>query len=125
MRGGWLRRRARSFGFAWCGLGRLFAEPNSKIHAAAALAVLVLAALLHLSPSEWALLVFAVALVFVTEAFNTALESLADAAVPAEHPLVGTAKDLGAAAVLIAALGAALVGALVLGSHLWALIRVV
>jgi diacylglycerol kinase (ATP) len=119
----WLRGRARSFGHALRGLGRLSAEPNTKIHAAAALAVLALGALFRLSASEWALLVFAIALVFAAEAFNTAVESLADAAVPDAHPLVGAAKDVAAGAVLIAALGAAAVGALVLGPHLWALVQ--
>jgi diacylglycerol kinase len=61
----------------------------------------------------------AVTLVLGAEAFNTALESLADAAVPEQHPLVGAAKDLAAGAVLVTAMGAAVVGLLVLGPHLW------
>ena len=64
-------------------------------------------------------LVFIIALVFQLRAFNTALESLADASVPVRHPLVGAAKDLAAGGVLVAALAAAVVGALVLGPHLW------
>jgi diacylglycerol kinase len=119
VRVGWLRARGRSFQFALRGLGRLFAEPNTKIHAFVAVAVVVVSAVARLSAVEWALMVFAIGLVFAAEAFNTALESLADAAVPTEHPLVGAAKDVGAAAVLVASLAAAVVGVLVLGPRLF------
>jgi diacylglycerol kinase (ATP) len=54
---------------------------------------------------------------------NTALEVLADAVAPDPHPLVGRAKDAAAGAVLVAALGAAAIGLLVLGPRLWALLR--
>ena len=54
----------------------------------------------------------------MAEAFNTALELLADQASPEWRPDIGRAKDLSAAAVLIAALGAAIIGVLVLGPPL-------
>jgi len=57
-------------------------------------------------------MVFAIALVWVAEGFNTALERLADAAVPQRNELVGKAKDVGAASVLIAAVAALAVGGL-------------
>jgi diacylglycerol kinase len=75
---------------------------------------------LEIPREGWLWLVAAIAGVFAAEAFNSALESLADAAHPAPHPLVGRAKDLAAAAVLIAAAGAALIGLLVLGRPLLA-----
>jgi diacylglycerol kinase len=78
---------------------------------------LVVAAVVHLSPLEWALIVFAIASVLAAEAVNTAIERLADALMPERHPLVGAAKDLAAGAVLITAVGAAIVGVLVLGPH--------
>jgi len=59
----------------------------------------------------------AIALVWVAEAINTALELLADAVNPQPHPLVGQAKDVAAGAVLIAAVAAAGVGLIVLGPH--------
>jgi len=55
----------------------------------------------------------------MAEAFNTALESLADASVPEQHPLVARAKDSAAAAVLLAAIAAATIGLLVLGRPLF------
>jgi diacylglycerol kinase (ATP) len=120
--GRWLRRRLRSFRHAFRGIDWLASEPNARIHAVAALCALAVSAVVRLSAPEWALIVLAIALVFATEALNTALERLADAAVPNEHPLIAAAKDLGAGAVLLASLGAAVVGVLVLGPHLWALL---
>jgi diacylglycerol kinase (ATP) len=120
---GWLSLRVQSFRHAFRGIRWLASEPNARIHLVAALLALAIAGAVGLSSTEWALIVLAIALVFATEALNTALERLADAAVPHEHPLIGAAKDLGAGAVLLASLGAAVVGALVLGPRLWALVR--
>jgi diacylglycerol kinase len=105
--------RLVSFRHAGRGLVRLFAEPNARVHALAAVLAVALGAFLGLSPVEWALVALAIALVIVAEALNTGLESLADAAVPERHPLVGAAKDLGAASVLVAALGALAIAACV------------
>ena len=112
--------RVRSFGNAFRGLGVLMrSEHNARIHALATLAVCALAALLGLTRGDWLWLVAAIAGVWAAEALNSALEALADAAHPAPHPLVGRAKDLGAAAVLIVSLSAAVIGLLVLGPPLW------
>ena len=96
----------------------LLAEPNARLHALAAVLTVVLGAVMRLSALEWALVALAIALVLAAEAVNTGLEALADAAVPARHPHVAAAKDLGAAAVLIAALGAVAVAACVFVPHL-------
>jgi diacylglycerol kinase (ATP) len=110
--------RLRSFRYAGRGLMHLLAEPNARLHALAAVLTVVLGAVMRLSALEWALVALAIALVLAAEAVNTGLEALADAAVPARHPLVAAAKDLGAAAVLIAALGAVAVAACVFVPHL-------
>ena len=86
----------------------------------AALAVCALAAALGLGLEAWRWLLAAIAAVFAAETFNSAIEALADALHPAPHPGIGRAKDLCAAAVLIVALGAALIGLLVLGPPLLA-----
>ena len=69
--------------------------------------------LVGLGPSEWALLFVAIAAVWIAEAFNTALEFLADAACPGTNPLVGKAKDVAAGAVIFATIGAVAIGAFV------------
>jgi diacylglycerol kinase len=112
---GWLGRRGRSFVHAGRGVVLLCHEPNARIHLLVAVLVIALGVWARISLSDWALLVLAMALVLTAEALNTALEHLADAAIPREHPLVGSAKDLAAGAVLLAAVGAAVIGLLVLG----------
>ena len=62
-------------------------------------------------------IIVAITLVWCAEAFNTALEQLADALHPENHPGIGRAKDVAAAAVLIAAVGAAVIGMLVFVPH--------
>jgi diacylglycerol kinase len=59
-------------------------------------------------------------MVFTAEFLNTAIEAVVDLASPQKHPLAKVGKDVGAAAVLIAALAAILVGLLILGPPLWA-----
>jgi diacylglycerol kinase len=110
--------RLQSFRYAGRGVLRLLAEPNARLHALAAFLAVALGSVMRLSAVEWALVALAIALVLAAEALNTALESLADAAVPDRHPLVAAAKDLGAAAVLIAALGAVAVAVCVFVPHL-------
>lgn len=119
--GATLRGRIESFRNAGAGLADTFAsQTNAKIHAAATLAVVALGLLLGISYVDWCWLVLAIALVWVAECLNTALELLADATSPDPHPLVGRAKDAAAGAVLCAAIGAALIGLLVLGRPLLA-----
>jgi diacylglycerol kinase (ATP) len=119
-----LRARARSFADAGRGLAHvLTSQHNARIHAAATLAVVAAGAGLGVSRSEWCWLVAAIAAVWSAEALNTALETLADAVAPERDPGVGRAKDVAAAAVLVASLGAALIGLLVLGPHLLRLLR--
>jgi diacylglycerol kinase (ATP) len=119
-----LHARWSSFRYAFSGLRAMLVDQhNARIHFAATLVVLGLSAALGLSRLEWALIVAAIGAVWALEALNTALESLADAVAPDPHPLVGRAKDLAAAAVLVAALCAVAVGLLVLGPPLWALLR--
>jgi diacylglycerol kinase len=109
-----LRRRALSFRYAWRGLVFVVrSQHNAWIHALATVAVLVAAALLGIRRDEWALLVLSMALVWSAEAVNTAVEALGDAVSPEWRPAVGRAKDAAAAAVLICAVGALVVGGLV------------
>lgn len=111
--------RLSSCGFAFAGLRTLLTtQPNARIHAAGAGGVVVAGLVAGLSCAEWCAVVLAIAAVFVTEALNTALEFLADAASPGFHPLVKKSKDVAAAAVLIAAACAIAVGVLVFGPRL-------
>jgi diacylglycerol kinase (ATP) len=117
-----LEARARSFGHAFRGIGTLLAtQHNARIHAGATVAACAAGLWLGISRLEWCCVAIAAAAVWTAEALNTALEILCDAAVPESHPLVGRAKDVAAAAVLVSAAGAALVGLLIFGPRLLAL----
>lgn len=96
----------------------LRSQRNAWIHAIASLAVVSLALWLQLSLTHWALLFLAMAMVWMAEFINSALEATVDLASPDIHPLAKVGKDVGAAAVLIAAVSAALVGFLILGPPL-------
>ncbi len=110
--------RIRSFAFALAGLGTLLrSQPNARIHGTATLAVVGCGIWLDVTPGEWCWLVLAMMAVWISEALNTALEFLADAVCPELNPQVKHAKDVAAGAVLIAALGAVVIGILVLGPY--------
>ena len=111
--------RVRSFAYALRGLGvMLRSQHNAWIHAAATVAAIAAGVFWRIDRCEWIALALAVVAVWTAEALNTAFEFLADATSPMFHPLVGKAKDVAAAAVLIAAIGAAVVGVLVFWPHL-------
>lgn len=119
-----LAARLRSFVYAGRGVVTLLrSQHNAWIHAVATLATLSLAAWLGVPRSDWLVLILAIVAVWAAEAFNTALEFLADAVSPEFHPLVEKAKDVAAGGVLICAAGAAALALLVFGPHLLALLR--
>ena len=77
---------------------------------------------LQISPIEWAILVVTIMIVMSAELFNTAIEAVVDRVGDEPHPLSKIAKDTGAGAVLIGAIGAVIVGLLIFGPRLLALI---
>ena len=120
----YLDSRLRSFGHAFRGLKVLLqTQPNARIHAVATVLVVAAGVLLRISPVEWALIVLAIAGVWTAEALNTAIEFLVDLASPDPHPLAGKAKDVAAGAVLIAAIGSAVIGGFVFGPYVLRLLE--
>ncbi len=93
-------------------------ERNARIHLAATALVVASGIVLGVSRAEWSALVLAIALVWSAEAMNTAVEALGDAVSPEPDEAIGRAKDIAAGAVLLAAIGAVVVGLLVFGPHL-------
>ena len=109
-----LKKRLRSFRYAFAGLGNLLRrEHNARIHLAAALLVTTLGLLLKLAPSEWVLLAIVIFLVLITEILNTALEELCDQVSTEKLERIKRIKDYGAAAVFLSALLAVLAGLLI------------
>lgn len=114
--------RLKSFAYAFAGIASLLrAEHNARIHLAATVAVIAAGLWFGVGAGDWTALVIAITLVWMAEAVNTAFEALCDVASPEFHPQVKQAKDVAAAAVLIAAVGAAAVGLIVFLPHFRAL----
>jgi diacylglycerol kinase len=112
--------RFHSFGHAFRGWWYVLrTQRNAWIHALAATVVFGLAFWLRLPARDWAVLILAITMVFAAEFINTAIEAVVDLASPKKHPLAKVGKDVGAGAVLIAALAALLIGLLILGPPLW------
>ena len=93
-------------------------QRHMRSHFLAAVALLLVAVYLRVSALEFILLTFAVTLVLFAELINTALEVLVDLISPDYHLLAKRAKDVAAGAVLIAGLGAAVMGFFAFSRHL-------
>ena len=114
------KTRALSFRYAFAGWWFVVrTQRNAWIHAVVSVAVVIISAWLRLERGEWAIIVIAIAMVWMAEFLNTALEAVVDLASPQQHDLARVGKDVGAAAVLIAAGSSAIVGLLILGPPLW------
>jgi diacylglycerol kinase (ATP) len=115
--------RIKSFKYALRGVAIVIAyEHNAWVHAMATLAVCALGLWAHLSRVEWSCIVLAIMTVWTAEALNTAIETVTDLASPEFHSLAERAKDVAAGAVLVAAIGAMLVGAFIFGPRLLGLL---
>ncbi|HUE99275.1 MAG TPA: diacylglycerol kinase family protein [Anaerolineales bacterium] len=95
-------------------------QHNAWIHLIFASVVVVMGLWLRLKPLDWAVIVLTIAMVFTAEFINTAIEAVVDLASPLHHPLAKVGKDVGAGAVLVAALAGIVIGLLILGPPLWA-----
>ena len=117
-------RLLRSFRFAFQGAAYLLrTQTNALIHLAAALIVIGTGCFLVLSHIEWALIILCIAVVWTAEAFNTAVETLANRVTLELDPMIKTAKDVSAAATLFAAMGAVGVGMFVFGPKIISLLE--
>jgi diacylglycerol kinase (ATP) len=109
----------RSFGHAFQGWWyALRTQRNAWLEVAIACGVFAVSFWLGVDVLRWAIIVLATALVFAAELINTAVEVSVDLVSPQHHPLAKIAKDVAAAAVLITACGALVVGLLLLGPPL-------
>lgn len=115
-----LRSRAHSFQYAFEGWWYVIrTQKNAWIHAVVSVAVILLGIWLQLPSRDWAVIILSIAMVWAAEFFNTALEVIVDLASPQKNHLAKIGKDVGAAAVLIAAGASVVVGLLIFGPPLW------
>jgi diacylglycerol kinase (ATP) len=112
--------RITAFGHAFRGWWHVLkTQHNAWIHSLVATIVVVMGLWLGLKPLDWAVIVLTIAMVFTAEFINTAIEAVVDLASPVHHPLAKVGKDVGAGAVLVAALAGIVIGLLILGPPLW------
>jgi diacylglycerol kinase len=113
------RSRAQAIGFAIEGWAYVIrTQRNAWIHALASVAVVLMGLWLQLSRQDWAIILITIALVWIVEFINTALETLTDLVSPENNHLAKISKDVSAAAVLIAAATSIIIGLLILGPPL-------
>ncbi|MFY0673122.1 MAG: diacylglycerol kinase family protein [Bacteroidia bacterium] len=110
----YFQKEKKSFGHAFKGVAIFFKETNhAKVHLIASILVLIFGVLLKVTVIEWLSLILSMAIVWVSEAINSALEYAVDLASPNYHDLAKKAKDVAAGAVLIASGFAVIIALLV------------
>lgn len=109
-----IRKRLKSFTYAFNGLRILFKEEhNARIHLFATISVIALGFYFEIKNLEWLAILLSIGFVITMEIINTAFENLADFVSPEKHEQIKKVKDLAAAAVLVRAVVALIVGLMV------------
>lgn len=115
-------RLIQSFSFAFRGLWHVAREEMSfRVQVLAAFAVVVLMIVFPVSRIEILLLIFVICTVLILEIINTVLERLVDIYKPRLDPYARDVKDMMAAAVLLASVGALIIGLIIFVPHIRAL----
>lgn len=109
-----IKRFFKSFGYAVQGLVYAFKyEQNIVVHILATIAAFVAGIYFQISYVEWLILFLIIGLVIATELINTSIEAVVDLITKEKNPLAKVAKDTAAAAVMIFALIAILLGCMI------------
>ncbi len=118
---GFFSSRLKAFKYAFTGWWFVIrTQRNAWIHMVVSIAVILMSLILRISRTGWALIILAIAMVWIADFLNTALEAVVDLATNhQQHELARLGKDVGAAAVLIAAAASVVIGLLVLGPPLY------
>lgn len=111
----YINKKIRSIGFAIQGIRQMVrTESNARIHLSVTALVIIAGLAMGLSVTKWIAIVFAIAIVWITEAVNTAMEKLCDHACGMEYSEpVKRIKDIAAGAVLIATVCSIITGIIV------------
>ena len=103
--------RAKSFTYAIRGVSLIFkTQHNSWVQLALSFFVVFMGFFFSISQTEWLFIVLSIGLVIAAEAFNTAFEFDIDLTSPTYHPYARDTKDVAAAAVLVTAVMATVIG---------------
>lgn len=109
-----------SFKYAFAGLmDAVKEEPKLRLHFLAAVIALLLSYFLQISKLDWVIIILLIGFVISLELTNTAIEAVVDHFTDKQHPGAKLAKDISAAAVLVAAITSVIVGALIFIPYLF------
>ena len=109
-----VKERGNSFKFAFAGIAAFFKqEHNARIHLTATVIVIALGIIFNVSPTEAIALTLAIGFVWSAEIFNTAIEKMMDFISAEKSSKIKFIKDVSAAAVLVAAVTALIIGCIV------------
>ncbi|MEY8737504.1 diacylglycerol kinase family protein [Lactobacillus sp. AN1001] len=113
----------QSLRYALVGLKTAYREErNLRFHVSAITLVVIMGLIFNVTISEWLWLFLSIFLVISSEVWNSAIENVVDLATNYKrHPLAKKAKDMAAAAVLLAAIFSLITATLIFGPHIWQL----
>ncbi|MCE5266279.1 MAG: diacylglycerol kinase [Planctomycetaceae bacterium] len=98
-------------------------QSSFQVHLAVGVSVVAAGIALHVTLVEWCILALCITGVLTAEMFNSSLESMAKAITGESDPHLGNSLDIASAAVLVASIGSAIVGAVILGHRLGVLLK--
>ncbi len=108
------KKRAKSFTYAFDGLKVLLKEEhNALIHLGLGSLAVLMGFIFDISRYEWIAIFLSIGIVFSAELMNSAIENLCNYISPANNSVIKKVKDLAAAAVLVVAIAAFLVGVII------------
>ena len=106
-----MKKIRNSFKYAIEGIWTSFkTERNMKIHIFIMILVIIAGIILKINKSEWIICIILFAIVIGSELFNTSIETIVDMVMPEKNEKAKIAKDVSAGAVLVVAIGAAIIG---------------
>lgn len=106
-----MKKLINSFKYAIQGILTSFkTEKNMKIHILIMILVIIAGLLLKINKLEWIICIILFSIVIAGELFNTAIETVVDMVMPEKNEKAKIAKDVSAGAVLVLAIGAAIIG---------------
>ena len=106
--------RIKSFGYAFHGLKIVAgSQHNFWIHLVVACLVVISGIVVRLTTMEWCIIVITIFLVLAIEVIHSAIDKLVDFVSPGFHQQAGLVKDISAAAVLLTAIAAVVVGLII------------
>lgn len=108
------KKLINSFKYAFSGITTAFkSEKNMKIHFTMMMLVIIFGILLKISLNEWLVCIMLFCMVIGSEMINTAVENVVNLAMPTKNEVAKNAKDISAGAVLVFAIGSAIIGLII------------